>query len=329
MYAARARQSVLQELLSRRDEFEYSREEERSLPMRVFEYANLFYGRSVDLSSIISIGTGGETGNLQVTVCSWSKSSVDYQQTFLYKVDDELDGAVIWESDELEVLKIEFQGRELMLPRTSAKMRSSIIRRRYAYDERRWAPAIKCVLLGPELLNSDEVIKYWENVSLTDDEEFCLESLRLITGEKNYVEGVATIGDRGRTRRVVAKLKGDTQRVPLASLGDGAMRMFGLALSLTNSRGGFLLIDEAENGIHHSMHEDYWHMVLETALKGNIQVVATTHSWDCVEGFAQAAARSDAEGVFVRLDQEEGRIGVVEYSEEGLGIVTKRGIEVR
>ena len=50
--------------------------------------------------------------------------------------------------------------------------------------------------------------------------------------------------------------------MPLRSLGDGAVRLFGVALALANSQGGFLLIDEAENGIHYSLQRDFWRMVL-------------------------------------------------------------------
>ena len=64
----------------------------------------------------------------------------------------------------------------------------------------------------------------------------------------------------------------------LRSLGDGAVRLFGVALALANSQGGFLLIDEAENGIHHTIQRDFWRMVLLTAQENNVQVFATTHS---------------------------------------------------
>ena len=66
-------------------------------------------------------------------------------------------------------------------------------------------------------------------------------------------------------QRVVAKIRGQTRPVPLQSLGDGALHLAGVALALTNSRDGFLLIDEAENGIHHSVQRDYWRMIFETA----------------------------------------------------------------
>ncbi|MDE0446870.1 MAG: AAA family ATPase [Spirochaetaceae bacterium] len=72
------------------------------------------------------------------------------------------------------------------------------------------------------------------------------------------VLGVALIGDgeSNSVRRAVVRLKDQERPVPLKSLGDGAERLFGVALALANSRGGFLLIDEAENGIHHSVQYD-------------------------------------------------------------------------
>ena len=48
---------------------------------------------------------------------------------------------------------------------------------------------------------------------------------------------------------------------------------YGVALALANSRGGFLLIDEAENGIHYSLQRDFWNMVLRTAHENNVQVL--------------------------------------------------------
>ena len=129
---------------------------------------------------------------------------------------------------------------------------------------------------------------------------------------------------------MVVRLEGHRHPVPLKSLGDGAMRLLGVALALANSRDGFLLIDEAENGIHHTLQRDFWRMVLQTAEDNNVQVLATTHGWDCVRGFAQAAAELDAiEGVLVRLERNGNRTRVVEYPEDELIVAARDGIEVR
>ena len=70
-----------------------------------------------------------------------------------------------------------------------------------------------------------------------------------------------------------------------------------------------------------------WSFTLQT--KNNVQVIATTHSWDCIKGFAQAAIEEEAEGVAVRLERDEEGLRAVEYSEEALHIAAEQGIEVR
>ena len=63
-------------------------------------------------------------------------------------------------------------------------------------------------------------------------------------------------------------------------------RILALALNLAVTQGGFLLIDEIENGLHWSVMPKLWHFLVETARALDVQVFATTHSKDCVEGLA-------------------------------------------
>ena len=184
--------------------------------------------------------------------------------------------------------------------------------------------------MGPGLPNDFELEGFWNRVALTDDESRAVQSLHAIGG--GNVERIAFVGDSKRrpSRHAIAKLKGQDNPVPLKSLGDGAVRLFGVSLALASSRGGFLLIDEAENGIHHSAQQAFWRMVLQTAFVNDVQVLATTHGWDCVVGFAEAAAElDDADGVLVRLERHGNEIRAVEYSENDLTAAAKYGIEVR
>ncbi len=195
-------------------------------------------------------------------------------------------------------------------------------------------PGLNCSVLGPGLPDSYEIARYWDEVTLTGDEERIVSALRIIVGPD--IERIAVVGEdsepfvRAR-RRVMVKLKSQASRMPLRSLGDGAVRIFGAALALANSRDGFLLIDEAENGIHYSHHEDYWRMVIETAVANNTQVLATTHSFDCISGFARVAnALPGDQGMLIRLDRgEDGNIGMATYTEDLLSVAEEMGIEVR
>ena len=130
---------------------------------------------------------------------------------------------------------------------------------------------LKCELLGPGLMSSSRMAAFWDQVALTDAEDRAVDALKLVMGEE--VDRVTVVGGGrsyspygpnsvGGYRRALVKLRGFTKPVPLKSCGDGASRLFGVALALANSAGGFLLIDEAENGLHWSMERDFWRMVL-------------------------------------------------------------------
>ena len=194
-------------------------------------------------------------------------------------------------------------------------------------------PIIQCESLGPGLPSSPQLAGLWDKVALTDDESKAVKALNLIYS--GSVERVAMIGDdigprSSVGRRPVVKLRGETRPVPLKSLGDGAVRLFGVALALANSKDGFLLIDEAENGIHHSIQRDFWTMILRAAHQNNVQVLATTHSWDCVAGFAMAATEiEEVDGALVRLEKKGDEIRAVEYPSYDLDVIAQQGIEVR
>ena len=197
---------------------------------------------------------------------------------------------------------------------------------------------LRCELLGPGLLNNAHMAEFWDRVALTDAEDRAVEALNLVLEEE--VDRVTVVGG-GRSfrrygpgvvtsRRALVKLKGYDRPVPLKSCGDGAARLFSVAMALANSAGGFLLIDEAENGLHWSVERDFWRMVLRTAKENNVQVLATTHGWDCITGFAKAVNETPEEdGLLLRLDRDGGRIRAVDYSKDQLRVAAEQRIEVR
>ena len=76
------------------------------------------------------------------------------------------------------------------------------------------------------------------------------------------------------------------KRVPISSFGDGLRRLLALRLSFVGTSNGFLLADEIDTGLHWTVMEEMWRFVVEIARKNNVQVFATTHSYDCIRGLA-------------------------------------------
>jgi len=209
-----------------------------------------------------------------------------------------------------------------------------MVRVKRAPNPEGWPPSITLQSLGPGLPRNDRIAELWDGVALTATEEFVTRTLNLVTGPE--LERLAVIGEagmpfgpRGWRRRVVAKLKSRDRPVPLKRLGDGVQRLLGIALALANCQNGILLIDEVENGIHYSILSKLWALIFQAAQERNIQVIAATHSWDCIASFAHAANKTDEAGALVRLEGSEDGPYPVHYPEGDLKIAAEQWIEVR
>lgn len=113
-------------------------------------------------------------------------------------------------------------------------------------------------------------------------------------------------------------------------MGEGMNRMFGIALALVNAKDGMLLIDEVDTGLHYSVLPDLWRLIFEVAHRLNVQVFATSHSWDCIQAFQQAAdANTEEEGMLIRLEHRDGDVVPVMFDERKLNIAAREQIEVR
>ena len=105
--------------------------------------------------------------------------------------------------------------------------------------------------------------------------------------------------------------------------------MLTLILALLDARNGLLLIDEFENGLHHTVQIQAWYTIFQLAQRHNIQVFATTHSWDAVEAFQAAAVATPEVGVLLRLTRRGPDIIPTVFTEDDLQVITRQRIEVR
>ena len=117
---------------------------------------------------------------------------------------------------------------------------------------------------------------------------------------------------------------------PLAVCGEGTVRLFSLVVEAAGSRGGVLLVDEIDGGLHHSVMDKFWATLREIADRHDVQIFATTHNEELVHSAIRAFER-DASGTLglFRLDRRRGRHAVTSYNEAALRAVQGAGFEVR
>ena len=177
-----------------------------------------------------------------------------------------------------------------------------------------------------------DVVRLFDDVVLTENEEHVTKALRII---EPAVERIASVGiDRRPYFReapggVFIKRREIENRIPIGSMGDGMWRILGLALALTNVKGGVLLVDEIDTGLHYSVMADMWRMVSERAAALKVQVFAATHSRDCYESLA-AVAQSGLPSPEITIQRiEPRREQAIGFSDEAIVAAAERGIEVR
>ena len=188
-----------------------------------------------------------------------------------------------------------------------------------------------CIFLAANGLSTVEVGQYWDSITLSALEGVVLDTMKIIEPD---IERINLIGaqrtDRHPEDRVpIVKVRSVDAPFPLKSLGEGMNRLFGIALVMVNTKDGILLIDEIESGLHYSVLAEMWRFIFQTARRLNVQVFATTHSWDCIVGFEQAAQENAGDGMLIRLANKKGKIIPTSFDEKELAIATREQIEVR
>jgi AAA15 family ATPase/GTPase len=172
---------------------------------------------------------------------------------------------------------------------------------------------------------------YWDDIALSDKEEAIISCLQLLDPlTTRFTFKGENMKDR--VRYSVIKTGKFPNPVPLATMGEGIQRIFAIALAMTVAGDGYLLIDEIETGLHHSIQVEVWRTIFKLAREWNVQVFATTHSWDCIEAFQEAAAENEnEEAMLIRLQKKRNSTAIVAttYDKASMDIVTRQGIEVR
>ncbi len=335
LYTQRFSPTLVWEILRARDESKYSSgvldeskylltsrslDRPENLESQLLALKYLFYGRKtirthVELIQIGPLNSQDETLSISI---GWYAEEVDEQGRLKRR---------LLEPEEYSVV-------DNPLPRFTIQMgKQSKIDYPLTFSRliRPELEEINSFFVGANGLSGNQAGNLWDQTTLKSKDVDVLTSLHIIAPG---VEGYSFVGDTesrtGLGRVPIVRIKDIDEPLPLRSLGDGMQRILGIALALVNTTDGILLIDEIENGIHYSVQPELWQLIFQLARRLNVQVFATTHSWDCIEGFQKAAQEDkQEEGMLIRLSLKKGEIGATLFDEEELGIATREQIEVR
>jgi hypothetical protein len=321
LYSQKGNPTVLLDLLKSRDEYSRVSRYSEDLKERMWDIKNLFYGRAEikDECPQISIGPIASPNATLVLDVEWFVSKTNEEG--IIERQPVSDASKRSEADPFVVTR--FGNKHPRFVRLDRLM------------DRRFGPLLSDLaqipghLVKANGLDSQEVAQLWDNIALTDSEDSIVLALHIIAPE---VRRISFLGNKEASERriPVARVDELPEPIPIRSMGEGMNRILGIVLAVVNSQNGILLVDEIESGLHYLAQPDIWRLIFQLAHRLNVQVFATTHSWDCINAF-QMAASEDAndQGFLVRLDRRAGEIGVTSFNERTLSIATREQIEVR
>ena len=118
--------------------------------------------------------------------------------------------------------------------------------------------------------------------------------------------------------------------MPLSVFGDAMRRCLLLATTMTNlGRGGVLLLDEVEVGIHTDALPKVFRWLADAARQLQVQVIATTHSLEVLDALL-ASDLSEEELAAYQLTQTEGHTECKRFSGSALKRLRyERGLDIR
>ena len=116
--------------------------------------------------------------------------------------------------------------------------------------------------------------------------------------------------------------------VPLAVMGEGITRLARLVLAIATVPGGLVLVDEIETGLHHTVLADVWRAVDEAATQFGTQIVATTHSYECIRAAHETLGSGDG-FLLHRLEVSDSGNRCVTYRPEAIESAMCHDLEVR
>ena len=182
--------------------------------------------------------------------------------------------------------------------------------------------------LGLDSLVDARMSDTWDEVIAEGREDEIARDMRLLVPEIASIHFLT--GDRTRGTTILVGRHEGGRRMPIGSYGDGLRRLLALRLALHGANHGFLLIDEIDAGLHWTVMEDVWRLLVEAAKESDVQVFATTHSYDSIRGLGSLVkSRPDLAGEVSIQKVHPSLERAVGFAGEQIAIAVEQEIELR
>ena len=178
-------------------------------------------------------------------------------------------------------------------------------------------------------ITDSELVRLYDVAVRKEKEDQLTNLLQLIEPRLKNLRPLTPEGEDEKIKVVHANL-GLGELVPLSQLGQGFNRLAYLYAGLLGQNANIALIDEIENGIHYSALPILWQGIANMARELDIQIFATTHSYECIQAAAKVFEKTPEEFQLIRLDRtDDNNIAPVLIQGRKIQTALQSGWEVR
>lgn len=166
---------------------------------------------------------------------------------------------------------------------------------------------------------------YFSALSVQNKEKEIIEALK---SEFPFITGLS-VEIWGGMPTLFTSVEGVNDKIPLNLVSAGVNKLIGILLGIANQAGGVICIDELENGFYFDRLPSIWNLLLEFAIKYDVQIFASTHSWECLQAASDCASNSGNESEFTLIQSLTDTAGFRVHSGEALVEAMTQQIDVR
>ena len=157
---------------------------------------------------------------------------------------------------------------------------------------------VKVAIFSTDFAHSDKAARDFSRIILKRKKGQVIEWMSQVEPRLTAIESLQIDNHPPRLYADV----GLPEMIPVAYLGQGVGRLISIYAEIFAEDANVLLIDEIENGLHHSVMQTVWKGLAVAAREGGVQIFATTHSWECILA-ANGSIPSDDDFQVIRLDR--------------------------
>lgn len=174
-------------------------------------------------------------------------------------------------------------------------------------------------------INNAIVLAEWfSNLQLRGKKQQVIDILKVMDPTISDISAIVIKGQIQLYAKMGEKL------LPLKLAGDGINKLLFLILTIVENPNSLVLIDEIETGFHYSMYPKLWKILAIAARENNCQIIATTHSYECIDGVTEGIGLEEAEDFcYFRIERNAGESKAFRYSGNLLRTAIHSNMEVR